>query len=363
MKKNISLVIILLLIFNSCKGQNEKDTEICNNESKVIQILSKLDEVKEAQNYIDIITNHKRGLSYLLENEIVEKKDCFRIKVGFNGKDHLETYYIFYVNKKNCADIYIDETVSGDIITIAKWRSLKVKNNIKVNKNMKTKQEYFAVLFNESSTIEFTPEQINQDKPEIIEFKRKLKLFDDLNPDSNDFNFDNLRILINNEVFTNSENIINSSWLEYFVKKYNIDVKKLTGLFDLAIIQEDFDALKILLKYGYICSSKELNIIDDRMKYFKSLHGKIDLDEYYDPSYSKIELIQKFVLNKFKSNRIKDTDGYTNLRKGKGTNFDVIEKINTYTKIEVLDNIGDWYLVKTKSGVEGYIHKSKIVSE
>ena len=35
----------------------------------------------------------------------------------------------------------------------------------------------------------------------------------------------------------------------------------------------------------------------------------------------------------------------------------------TKENIQVLDNIGDWYLVKTKAGNQGYIFKTKIVSE
>ena len=361
MIKFLNLIMLLFLV-NSCQCQDKKNNINCNDESNVIQLISKLDEVKIKQNFIDSLTNHKKGLSYVLENKNISGKDCYRVKVCFNGEYHLETFYIFYVNKKNCNDIYIDETVSGDIISIVTWRNDN-KNPNKKNIKMKTKQEYFEDLFNESSNIEFTPEEINSNKLEIVEFKKKLKNFEELNPTDEDFNSNNLRILINNEVFINSEKYINSSWLEYFTKKYKIDVKKLNELFNLSIAQEDFEAIKILIKHGYINSTIELKHIEDQFNYFKSLNGKIDLDEYYDPKYSKIEIIKKIVLQHFNKNIIKDSDGYTNLRKGKGTNYEVIEKINTGSKIEVLDNLGNWFYVKTKSGKIGYVHKSKIISE
>lgn len=57
---------------------------------------------------------------------------------------------------------------------------------------------------------------------------------------------------------------------------------------------------------------------------------------------------------------IHDNDGYTNLRKDKNTSSKVVEKIKSGEQIEVLDTSGDWWLVKTKSGKQGYVHKSRI---
>lgn len=57
---------------------------------------------------------------------------------------------------------------------------------------------------------------------------------------------------------------------------------------------------------------------------------------------------------------IRDPDGYTNLRKDKNTSSDILQKVKSGEHIEVLDNTGDWFLVKTKEGKEGYIHKSRI---
>lgn len=57
---------------------------------------------------------------------------------------------------------------------------------------------------------------------------------------------------------------------------------------------------------------------------------------------------------------IHDPDGYTNLRKDKSTSSEILQKVKSGEYIEVLDNTGDWFLVKTKEGKEGYIHKSRI---
>lgn len=58
-----------------------------------------------------------------------------------------------------------------------------------------------------------------------------------------------------------------------------------------------------------------------------------------------------------------DKDGYTNLRSDKNAQSDILQKIMSGEKIEVLDNSGDWFLVKTKDGKQGYIHKSRIRSQ
>lgn len=59
---------------------------------------------------------------------------------------------------------------------------------------------------------------------------------------------------------------------------------------------------------------------------------------------------------------IQDPDGFTNLRKEKNSSSEILQKINSRESIEVLDKAGDWFLVKTKEGKEGYVHKSRIKS-
>ena len=58
-----------------------------------------------------------------------------------------------------------------------------------------------------------------------------------------------------------------------------------------------------------------------------------------------------------------DTDGFVNLRKDKSNTSDIVEKVKTGERIEVLDNTGNWWLVKTKSEKQGYVYKSKIKIE
>ena len=60
---------------------------------------------------------------------------------------------------------------------------------------------------------------------------------------------------------------------------------------------------------------------------------------------------------------IQDPDGFTNLRKGKSSSSQILQKIETGEKVNVLGQNGDWWLVVSKEGKKGYIHKSRIKTE
>ncbi|MGI9582230.1 SH3 domain-containing protein [Chryseobacterium sp. RRHN12] len=60
---------------------------------------------------------------------------------------------------------------------------------------------------------------------------------------------------------------------------------------------------------------------------------------------------------------IQDSDGFTNLRKEKNSSSQILQKINTGEQVEVLDQNGDWWLVVSKEGKKGYVHKSRIKPE
>lgn len=66
--------------------------------------------------------------------------------------------------------------------------------------------------------------------------------------------------------------------------------------------------------------------------------------------------------SKYLTNHIQDPDGYTNLRKEKSSSSEVLQKIKSGESILILDDIGDWWQVKTKEGKTGYVHKSRIMS-
>ncbi|MDN3694174.1 SH3 domain-containing protein [Chryseobacterium tructae] len=95
-----------------------------------------------------------------------------------------------------------------------------------------------------------------------------------------------------------------------------------------------------------------------------SPHPKFDSLLIYNLTPEKQKIAKEFLSKNAydKSYYIQDTDGYTNLRKGKSTTSQTLQKINTGETIEVLDQNGNWWLVISKEGKKGYVHKSRIQS-
>ena len=226
-----------------------------------------------------------------------------------------------------------------------------------------TKEIKFTDLFNEGTTIKFTPNDLEKNDPVIKIFKEKLENFNK-NMSVEDFDANNLSSLINNETFFDLQYYTDSSWLTYFIEKYKIDGTTLNHLMQEAISKEDFNAVKILLDHGYIVSAKDLEIIEDTKKNVQETikEDKKEGYETYLVSESKIDKISTLSNSKFTTNKIQDPDGYTNLRKDKTATSEILQKIKSGEHIDVLDNTGDWFLVKTKEGKQGYVHKSRIKS-
>ncbi len=243
------------------------------------------------------------------------------------------------------------------------------KNDIDLKKyqynNHYMEETKFTDIFNEGAVIKFTPQDLDKKDVEIQNFKQKLELYENENPLIEDFDNKNLSYLINNETFFDVQYYIDNSWLKYFITKYKVDVSKLSDLMNLSIHQEDFRAVKLLVDNGYIISKKDLNTLittENNIKE-KIQENKTDGYESYIIANSEINQISQYLKEKYSLNKIVDPDGYTNLRKDKNTSSEVLQKVKSGEHIEVWDNTGDWFLVKTKEGKEGYIHKSRIKSK
>lgn len=79
--------------------------------------------------------------------------------------------------------------------------------------------------------------------------------------------------------------------------------------------------------------------------------------------YYKFNILPVFEKYTSQDYIIQDPDGYTNLRKGKNTASEILQKIKTGEEINVLDKSNDWWYIQTKSGNKGYVYKTKIKSE
>ncbi|ELY2018448.1 SH3 domain-containing protein [Flavobacterium psychrophilum] len=262
-----------------------------------------------------------------------------------------------------CKDSKIKDSIKKDSETkVISNDKLNNKNN-KMNTNIEIVE--FHDLFNEGSLIKFGVNNLNNTSDvDLIEFKRKLQLFEAQHTIREDFEPDDIKLLINDETFFEAKSYINSEWLDYFLNKYDL-YYEFNELVELAIKQEDLNAIKVLIKHKYIISKNDLIISTERKVEVNEIINKKGDEDFYVVKNSKIDEILKLITKKYNSNKIYDKDGYTNLRESKGTNSLIISKIDSGEHINVLENPDeeDWYLIQTKEGKKGYIHRSRILSE
>lgn len=106
----------------------------------MLENIAKLTEIRQLQISITKSNNESKGVSYIVDPETyyTKNKNCYRVKAGINGKYRWEGIYIFYVNTKNLNDILIEDTVSGEIVSISDWR----KRNKEVRKSSLNKKDF-----------------------------------------------------------------------------------------------------------------------------------------------------------------------------------------------------------------------------
>ncbi|MFC3157461.1 hypothetical protein SAMN05443633_10839 [Chryseobacterium arachidis] len=87
-----------------------------------LQTIIKLPEVQKESAFVDSISAGKKALSFMLDSLDMGSKPFYMVKTGFNGEMRWETYTTFYIDKNNCKTIFVDEVVSGDILSLEDWR-------------------------------------------------------------------------------------------------------------------------------------------------------------------------------------------------------------------------------------------------
>jgi len=178
-----------------------------------------------------------------------------------------------------------------------------------------------------------------------------------------------LTILLINFVSCNSQqgkNICNFKKLnriQFQIDNHTTNEKSYNSLDSLRKVVDGADAEL------YVETYKNAIIYDTNefLNYLRKNHKKID-DNVLD-FFRQDEEIFKLINKKLKSNEknvekgyIYDSDGYTNLRKHKNKNSEIIQKINHKEEITILDDSDNWWLVETKENNKGYVHKSRIIN-
>lgn len=143
--KNLSLAVPLLF-FISCNHQPQEAASVQpeqtqaepivikkepvkgsgDMEEKVMAAVMELPESQQAQNYIDSISNHKKGLGGIIDGPEPGKPE-YAVRVGFNGDERFETYYFFYVDTITFK-VKIQDVAMDTILPIEEWRKLRQSN-------------------------------------------------------------------------------------------------------------------------------------------------------------------------------------------------------------------------------------------
>ncbi len=88
-------------------------------ENKITAALLNLPFVKKSNAYIDSFSNHKHGLSFMLENPAENIKEI-SVQAGYNGDDRFETYYHFYVHAQTL-EIKLYDPVLDKKLTVKEY--------------------------------------------------------------------------------------------------------------------------------------------------------------------------------------------------------------------------------------------------
>ncbi len=141
----ISLLIVALLACNnggtgskeqgadSLAGQSSADSENAVSssrfihkfrdtvlESRIADTLMKLSFVKKTDHYMDSLTDHKHGISFIMDSVGTNEVSVI---AGYNGPERFETYYSFAIYPKTF-DIMIEYPDTGELVPIEQYIKL-----------------------------------------------------------------------------------------------------------------------------------------------------------------------------------------------------------------------------------------------
>lgn len=88
--------------------------------TKITDALLKLPFVQKTNKYIDSLTNHAQGISFLLDEPGANETEV-SVQAGFNSPYRFETYYRFFVHPKSMV-IMVYDPVTGKKLTLKEFQ-------------------------------------------------------------------------------------------------------------------------------------------------------------------------------------------------------------------------------------------------
>ncbi len=113
-------LVVLIMAFQllSCQGKS-KEKENCSKENAY----NKITQIPKVSKAINKYKNGKQQIIFTVDEGVYKNKKYYIIKEEQEGEFSNSVWNIFYVNKNDCSVYYYD-TVSGDLMSLSKWRSL-----------------------------------------------------------------------------------------------------------------------------------------------------------------------------------------------------------------------------------------------
>jgi len=133
----------------------------------------------------------------------------------------------------------------------------------------------------------------------------------------------------------------------------------LAYIFDLRLANSDSFGL-------YDSNNKGYSLLNNCYAQHEELLAHLEKEGYYNyPLLRKYSDFYKYFERSLDplpvlKGTIVDPDGYTNIRKEGKIDAEIIQKINSGEKVDIIDKSKDWYYIQTFHGTTGYIHKSRI---
>ncbi|MGM5630049.1 SH3 domain-containing protein [Apibacter raozihei] len=113
----------------------------------------------------------------------------------------------------------------------------------------------------------------------------------------------------------------------------------------------------IILKFKY---SKKALLFNPKTKTFEEYH------QYTREEINDINKEERYFRDEYEEEPvtyvISDPEGYANLRENNNANSQIIQQIKSGEKVEVLDNEGNWWLIKTQEGNQGYVYYNRVIT-
>ncbi|MFK7004437.1 MULTISPECIES: SH3 domain-containing protein [Flavobacterium] len=376
MMLNKRILVLIVMIFISCKKSNNQESTLKVENSSNTQNVMEEKEIKIFKEYFNnnglkidydfsAITNYNLGI----DNSQVSETGYTQIKFFDEDSDYVLSTEGKYI--KEGADILPDldnlkESIKTEknayfqnMLTLNKILFLNDKNAITnlSNSNNDLKND-LVILFNYEKDDNLTTTALknlsradefpNYYLKSFLWFNRidkeriRKKMLQNLVKINPSFTYDLTRFLFSdrNKNDKQIDSKLKFETLAYLleIQLSNDDLNDLNDNRGYQLLQEFYKEDKVL----------KITFKNTNYYRFQKLEKYSDIENPAESEYTERGYIE-------------DKDGFTNIRKDKNSSSEILGTVKTGSEIEIIKKNGDWWFVITQDGKKGYVHKSKII--